>query len=168
MRSTSFSSSQPAPSSRMTKHTTKGDSDFLRANDRMASLLPAAARMAALQKECAALLPATFDACAVLRFESGQLVLAVPNAALAAKLKQQLPKLQDALLKRGFQVSSIRLRLQPGNIVTNVTKSKQLLLPNQAISALADLNASLEDSPRNEALKTAIMTMLHRHRRNKG
>jgi hypothetical protein len=104
----------------------------------------------------------------VLRFESGQLVLAVPNAALAAKLKQQLPKLQDALLKRGFQVSSIRLRLQPGNIVTNVTKSKQLLLPNQAISALADLNASLEDSPHNEALKAAIMTMLHRHRRNKG
>jgi hypothetical protein len=168
MRSTSFLSSQPAPSSRMTKQTTKGVSDFLRANERMSSLLPAAARMAALQKECAALLPATFDACAVLRFESGQLVLAVPNAALAAKLKQQLPKLQDALLKRGFQVSSIRLRLQPGNIVTNVTKSKQLLLPNQAISALADLNASLEDSPRNEALKTAIMTMLHRHRRNKG
>ena len=65
--------------------------DFLQSNDGLAALLPAVARMAALQKDCAALLPAMFDACDVLQYDADQLVLSTPNAALAVKLKQQLP-----------------------------------------------------------------------------
>jgi hypothetical protein len=45
----------------------------------------------------------------VLSFEDAQLVLATPTSAVAAKLKQQVPKLQAALLKRGWQVNNIRL-----------------------------------------------------------
>src|ERR1700739_211520 len=78
----------------------KGAVDFLRAHDKLATLLPAAARLVALQKDCAAILPTQFAWCSPLAFENGQLTLAIPNAALAAKLKQQLPKLQDNLLKR--------------------------------------------------------------------
>src|ERR1700712_4416779 len=74
---------------------TRGVLDFLRIDDRMASLMPAVTRMAALQKDCATLLPDMFSACAVLQFSSEQLVLAVPNAAIASRLKQKLPKLQE-------------------------------------------------------------------------
>lgn len=165
-RSSSFLSSyRPAArSANNAMQTTKGVTDYLRANDAMAALLPAAARMAALQKDCAAILPAAFESCDVLQFEAGQLVLSIPNAALAAKLKQQLPKLQDALSKRGWQVNVIRLKLQVGKIVKKPIQTKQIRLPAQALASLAELNDELEDSPRNQELKAAIDTLVRRHR----
>jgi hypothetical protein len=114
-RSSSFSPyQQGARTPRNSARAAQGAADFLRGHEKMASLLPAVSRMAALQKDCAAVLPDMFSACGVLQFESEQLVLSVPNAALTARLKQMLPKLQDALLKRGWQVSAIRLRVQVG------------------------------------------------------
>ncbi len=91
MRSSSFIPYRPSARPK----TAKGAADFLHSHDKMAVILPTVTRMVALQKDCVAALPAMFDACAVLQFEAGQLVLSTPNAALAAKLKQQLPKLQD-------------------------------------------------------------------------
>ena len=74
--------------------------------------MPAVTRMAALQKDCAKLLPSMFEACDVLQYDADQLVLSTPNAALAAKLKQQLPKLQAHLVKSGWQVNVIRIKVQ--------------------------------------------------------
>src|SRR5687767_13208362 len=131
VRSSSFLSSQPHFQS--TRASTKnvrgvtGVTDFLRAHDKMATLLPALTRIAALQKECAAILPALFDACSVMQFEAGQLTLSTPNAALATKLKQQLPKLQDALLKRGWQVNAIRIKVQVGKLAEKIVQKKQLV-----------------------------------------
>lgn len=144
---------------------TMGVTDFLRAHDKMASLLPTAARLVALQKECQEILPVAFESCTALHFESGQLVLAVPNAALLAKLKQQLPKLQEGLLQRAWQVSAIRLKLQPRKIFEKPYKIKQLALPSKAISSLHNLYAELENSVQNEPLKTALQTLLSRHRK---
>lgn len=164
-RPSSFLSFYPgARPARASVRTTQGVADFLRANDKMAAILPAITRMAALQQDCMAALPAIFDACSVAQFEAGQLVLATPNAALAAKLKQQLPKLQDALLKRGWQVNAIRLKVQVRKIVERTRPSKQLVLPSKALSALVSLNDSLDDSPRNQALKAALEAMVKRHR----
>src|SRR4051812_7251364 len=92
-------------SKRTSKRNARDAVDFLRAHDRMAFLLPAVARMTALQKDCAAILPDIFTSCEVLQFESEQLTLSIPNASLAAKLKQKLPKLKQALQQRGWQVS---------------------------------------------------------------
>jgi hypothetical protein len=36
------------------------------------------------------------------------------NAAVAAKLRQLQPRLEDALRARGWQVSAIRVKVQPG------------------------------------------------------
>src|SRR5438445_8601073 len=130
----------------------------------METISPAITRMAALQKDCTAALPSMFDACAILQFDAGQLVLSTPNTALAAKLKQQLPKLQDTLQQRGWQVSAIRLKVQMINRLENVQPTKQLVLPAQAMSALASLDDTLEESPRNQTLKAAISAMLRRHR----
>lgn len=165
IRSSSFIRYQPgAQTARTTTRAVQGVTDFLRAHDKMAMLMPTVTRMAALQKDCAAILPAIFDTCAVLQFESGQLVLSTPNAALAAKLKQQLPKLQDNLLKRGWQVNAIRLKVQVTQNIEKSTTSKHLALPVQAVSAFAALDSTLEDSPRNETLKAAINAMVRRHR----
>lgn len=142
-----------------------GALDFLRTHDRMAALLPAAARMAELQKECIALLPDTFHACTVVQFEAGCLVFSAPNAALAAKFKQRLPKLQEALLQRGWQVDAIRVKVKvmPAPPPPAMSR-KEKLLPRHAVSALAELEQQLDASPRNAALRAAIQTMLERHR----
>lgn len=160
MRSSSFIPYRPNARPK----TAKGAADFLQSHDKMAALLPTVTRMAALQKDCAATLPVMFDACTVLQFESDQLVLSTPNASLAAKLKQQLPKLQEGLQKRGWQVNAIRLKVQVTKIVENSIKPKQLMLPKQAVSALAELGNTLENSPRNDALKAALSAMVRRHR----
>lgn len=164
-RSPSFFSYSPSSRpARSSGRTTRGVADFLQTNDKMAAILPAVTRIVALQQDCSAVLPAVFDACSVLQFDGGHLVLATPNAAFAAKLKQQLPKLQDALLQRGWQVNAIRLKVQVRKIAERARPAKQLVLPSKAISALASLNESLDDSPRNEALKAALSAMVKRHR----
>lgn len=149
-----------------TKHASPahGAVDFLRAHDRMGALLPALARLTQLQKECAALLPETFHACTVVQFEAGCLVFSAPNAALAAKLKQRLPKVQEALLNRGWQVDSIRVKIKVATADNPPAPSrKEKHLPKHALSALSELERQLETSPRNAALKAAIQTMLERH-----
>lgn len=151
-----------APGNRRTG--AKGISEFLHGHDKLAALLPAARRMAGLEQDCRNLLPQLLgDWLAVVQFEGGQLVLALPNAALAAKLKQQLPRLKDELLKRGWQVDGIRLKIKIGRVVDKPPPPKQLELPRKAMSALAELRESLENTPRNQALKAAIGAMLSRH-----
>lgn len=141
-----------------------GAVDFLRAHDRMGTLLPALARLVQLQKECAALLPQTFHACTVVQFEAGCLVFSAPNAALAAKLKQRLPKVQEALLNRGWQVDSIRVKIKvTAPDATPTPSHTERHLPGHALSALSDLEQQLESSPRNAALKAAIQAMIERH-----
>lgn len=141
----------------------KGVTDFLRLHDKMASLLPVATRLGALQKDCAAALPAMFEACAVLSCESDRLVLAVPNSAMAGKLKQQLPKLLDRLRSRGWQVIAIRLKVQVIQEIAKIETTKQLALPPIAISALSSLDSALDDSPRNKGIKAVLGAMLRRH-----
>ncbi|ABR91790.1 Uncharacterized conserved protein [Janthinobacterium sp. Marseille] len=164
MRPSSFI---PFKQSTTPQKSAKGAAEFLRSHDKLAALLPAVTRMASLQKDCAAALPAMFAHCAVLQFEANQLVLSTPNAALAARLKQQLPKLQDELLQRGWQVNAIRLKVQVAKTLIKSTASKQLVLPDRALSAFAELGAALDDSPRNQALKAALGTMMQRHRGEK-
>lgn len=143
----------------------KGVREFLGASGGIASLLPAATRMAALQRDCATALPAMFDTCSVLQFSAGQLVLSAPNSALAARLRQHLPKLQEALGRQGWQVSAVRLRLQVARPSPGKPAAPQRVLPGAALGAFEELKASLDDSPRNAALARALEALLERHAR---
>ena len=130
----------------------------------MASLMPTAMRMAQLQKDCAAALPPMFASVDIAQFEEGALVLATPNAAVAAKLKQQVPKLQATLLGRGWQVTSIRLKVMVGKSIPPVVHTRQLLLPTTAVAAFAELSDALDDSPQNATLIAALRAMVQRRR----
>lgn len=147
-----------------TRQTSRVATEFLRGNDRMASLLPAAMRMASLQKDCADALPPMFGMCDVLSFEEGALVLATPTSAVAAKLKQQVPKLQAALLKRGWQVHHIRLKVQVTRSLPPVVHTRALELPATAVSAFAELGEALAATPQNASLIAAIKAMAARRR----
>ena len=161
-----FTPYRRGPSAAQQMRKPRDATDFLRSDNAMAALMPAITRMTALQKACAAILPAIFASCDVMNVEAGQLVLSTPNAALAAKLKQQLPKLQDHLLKDGWQVNAIRIKVQVSKNYVVPAARKQLSLSSKAVSAFAELKDALDDSPRNQALKTALANMVRRNTGN--
>jgi hypothetical protein len=164
----SSSSSSPYPPKRpgggKFSRTARGVTDFLQKHDKLGMLLPTLERLGTLERACTAALPGLFETCSVLQLEAGQLVLGAPNAALASKLKQQLPKLQNVLQKQGWQVNAIRLKVQVGKIQEKSIASKQIVLSNRALAAFAALEGELEPSARNAELKAALQTMLNRHR----
>ena len=137
---------------------------FLRSNERMASLLPAAMRMADLQRDVGLALPAVGGNCDVLSFQDGVLVLAVPSSAVAARLKQSLPKLQGTLQARGWQVSSMRLKVQVTRAMPERVEMRTLSLPPTAVDAFEELGESLPDTPQNAALVAAIKRLAAKRR----
>jgi hypothetical protein len=138
--------------------------DFLRRDDKMAALLPAIERMAALQKDCAAALPTMFKFCEILAFDEGQLVLSTPNAALAAKLKQQVPKLQNTLAQRGWQVHGVKLKVQMTKPAEIKEQMRALSLTDAAVTAFDELSHTLEETPQNATLIAALRHMVARRR----
>ena len=146
------------------RQTSVGATDFLGANARMASLLPAAMRMGRLQKDCADALPPMFSQCDVLSFEEAKLVLAVPTSAVAAKLKQQLPKLQASLQHKGWQVEQIKLKVQVTRALPPVVHTRALDFPSSAVQAFEALGETLPDTPQNARLIAAIRSLANKQK----
>ena len=146
------------------RNTSFGVTDFLRANDRMASLLPTAMRMADLQRDVGVALPAIGDNCDVLSFQDGLLILAVPSSAVAARLKQNLPKLQSVLSARGWQVTMLRLKVQVTRAMPPQVQTRVLELPPTAVDAFEELGDSLADTPQNAALVAAVKRLAAKRR----
>lgn len=138
--------------------------DYLRGQGPMAALMPAVQRMMALQADCARALPAMFSKCDIVGFDEGQLVLATPNAAVAAKLKQQLPKLQAELHKKGWQVQQIRLKVLVTKSLAPVVQMRALSLPERAVDAMAELSEALPASAQNKDLIAALKNLVRRRR----
>jgi hypothetical protein len=138
--------------------------DFLRKNDRMASLLPAAMRMARLQSDCAAILPVMAGNTDVIAFQEGVLVLAVPSSAVAARMKQMLPKLQSALAQRGWAVESIKLKVQVARAMPEKPETRTLELPKTAVQAFEELAESLEETSQNKDLVAALRRLAEKRK----
>jgi hypothetical protein len=140
--------------------------DFLRANDRLATLMPTALRVGNLQRDVKTILPPMYAGCDVLSFQDAALTLAVPSSAVAAKLKQQLPKLQASLQKKGWQVENVRIKIQmrPNVPVREEPKPSALTLPPTAVDAFEQLGDTLPETPQNAALKAALKRLAERRK----
>jgi len=139
------------------RRTAFGATDFLRSNERLAALLPAAMRIGNLQRDLRVILPPMYAGCDVLSFQDNVLVLAVPSSAVAAKLKQQLPKVQTGLQKKGWQVESVRIKIQVGRALPQPQALKGVLeLPPTAVQAFEDLGQSLPETAQNAPLIAAL------------
>jgi hypothetical protein len=137
---------------------------YLQLSDKIAPLLPTIKRNLSLKKECGNVLPSIFDDCEVLSLADEQLTLATPNAALASKLKQQLPKLQLHLQQRGWQINAIRIKVQVKRVVEKKLVEKQAILSAPAIHAFHSLEQALEKNPQNIELCAAIERLVNRHK----
>lgn len=148
------------------RKTAFGATDFLRANDRLAALMPTALRVGNLQRDVKVILPPMYAGCDVLSFQDAVLTLAVPSSAVAAKLKQQLPKLQAGLQKKGWQVENVRIKIQmrPNVPVREEAKPSTLTLPLSAVDAFEQLGETLPETPQNAALIAAIKRLAERRK----
>ena len=140
--------------------------DFLRSNDRLAALMPTALRVGNLQRDVKAILPPMYAGCDVLSFQEATLTLAVPSSAVAAKLKQQVPKLQAGLQKKGWQVDNVRIKIQmrPTVPVREEPKPSTLTLPLTAVEAFEQLGETLPETQQNAALIAAIKRLAERRK----
>lgn len=133
---------------------------FLQYNDKLSPLLPTIRRNLKLKKDCSAVLASLFEHCEVLNLVDDQLVLSTPNAALASKLKQQLPKLQTHLQQRGWQINAIKIKVQVKKTVEKIAPGKQAKFSTAALSAFQQLDENLDNSPQNTSLKSALAKLL--------
>ena len=74
--------------------------EYLRSDDKLGSLLPTVEQVVQLQAACEQQLPSLFNSCQVMQLREGTLHISAPNAALATRLRQVLPKLQQGLRER--------------------------------------------------------------------
>ena len=88
-----------------------------------------------------------------------------PSSAVAARLKQQLPKLQSSLLARGWQVNSLRLKVQVTRAMPEQVQMRTLELPEKAVAAFEELGETLPDTPQNAALVAAVKRLAEKRRR---
>lgn len=149
------------------RRTAFGATDFLRSNERLAALLPAAMRIGNLQKDLRVVLPPMYGGCDVLSFQDSVLVLAVPSSAVAAKLKQQLPKLQAGLQKKGWQVESVRIKIQVGRAVAAAQPQavkRVLELPPTAVQAFEELGEALPATAQNAPLIAALRRLAEKRK----
>lgn len=130
----------------------------------IAHLWPTIANSTACQTACAAVLPQLFLYCQVMHLEADQLTIAAPNSALASKLKQHLPKLQDALQKAGWQINAIRIKVQVNPIPIETQTEKQCQLPGGALRAFSELERNLASVKGNDGLLDALRALISRAR----
>ncbi len=133
--------------------------EYLRSDDKLGALLPTAQQVATLQADCEQQLPTLFSSCRVLQLRENTLHIGAPNAALATRLRQVLPKLQQGLRENGWDIEQIRLKVQlmPSQPASPPPPEPRVL-PNGAIASFASLASEIAESP----LRDAVQNLLKR------
>ena len=142
-----------------------------------AALLASARRLGELQAAVDRCLPAGWAGhCQVLGARDGQLLLGVPNAALATKLRQLGPAIGRSLAQQGWQINGIGLRVQAGQFDEEArrfeaTRDKSNTgrgLPSAAVEAFLRLQHDLADKS-DHPLQQAVTRLLeHAVKRRSG
>ncbi|HXU94071.1 MAG TPA: DciA family protein [Gallionella sp.] len=116
-------------------------------------LVTRAQALSDLQRHFAGVAPAYLaQSSMVSGLNFGTLTVFVPNATVAAKLRQLAPELVVLLQNRGCEVSGIRVKVQV-SVAPVPRKTAPRQLSKTARNALDGLSASLDDSPLKQALK---------------
>jgi hypothetical protein len=110
-------------------------------------------QLMALQSVLAEVLPGNLATSAsVALVKAGEMILFADNGAVAAKLRQMVPRILISLRQRGYEITGIRLQVQV-SIRDNPLPQKQISLSSEARSAIDLLSERLKASPLKAALK---------------
>ena len=95
-------------------------------------------------------------ACRVATLDNKTLTLYADNGAVAAKVKQQLPSLLAQFVKRGIEITAIRVEVQAKLLSPHEKIVSHQSLSRIGLAHLAKLQQNLEESP----LKTALARLI--------
>ena len=112
-----------------------------------------------------ALPPGLSESCRIAAVEGSTIIVATANGAVAAKLKQILPRLVEKFRENKTQyqeVTAFSVIVQPEFFVAETRPRSGLPRASMPLEKLAELAESLEDSP----LKTTLQRMVDKHQRS--
>ena len=140
--------------------------DFLDTTDGLASLLPIIETLTRLQADCERLLPPALTSCKVLKLHENILQLAVPNAAVATRLRHSLPGLTTSLRERGWPIDSIKVNVKTVSVPASTLRTYQAPppLPDTAVQSFAALAHTLAVTSGNDGLVNALNKLVSKRR----
>ena len=142
--------------------------EYLDQHEKLSGLLQIALRLSEIEKKCRTILPRHFSSCSVLKLENGKMIIGVPNQSIAARMRQQLPFLQDELGRSGWPVDSIRLKVQLSlKRFAEIPVASKTLSP-KAYESLVDLHSRLCKTKQNGKLMSALSELIKSHQQKSG
>jgi hypothetical protein len=127
---------------------------YLNSSGRLRALTEQARRLAELQQVFLKVAPQSLTQASCVKLLRAQtLVLLAGNAAVAAKLKQLVPRLLTAYGKQAFEITSIHVEVQVDDGSQQPPTSRRTRrLSTESIKDLEALADGMEDSPLKRAL----------------
>ena len=137
--------------------------ELLAGSGQLKTLSSEARRLAELERLIFEAAPrALSEATRVRNLRAGTLVISADNAAVAAKLRQLIPRLLVCVRKREPEVNGIRVEVQPGPRQRRPKRrSGKRPLPAAVIANFRCLAEGLRESP----LKDAVNRLVRRHKK---
>jgi hypothetical protein len=116
-----------------------------------------ASRLAALQQVYRKAIPEELaKRSSVADERSGTLVVAAETSAVAAKLRQLLPRIVAEFVKWEPQVTAIRVEVQVSGERQTIERERRAGIPPRALESFTQLRDTLPDSPLREALSRLV------------
>ena len=138
--------------------------ELLAASGQLKTLSHEARRLAELERVIFEAAPRALSEATRLRsYRAGTLVLSTENPAVAAKLRQLLPRLLVCVRNREPEVSRIQVQVQPAMRQERARggEGKKRPLSADAVANFQSLAAGLHESP----LKSALARLVRRHKK---
>lgn len=142
--------------------------EYLDKHEKMSGLLQIAQRLSEIEKRCQTILPHHFSSCSVLKLENGKMIIGVPNQSIAARIRQQIPFLQDELGRSGWPIDSIRLKVQLSQRRFSEMPAARKTLSPRAYESLVDLHSRLDKTKQNNGLTSALGELIKGHEQKSG
>jgi hypothetical protein len=144
----------------------RGATEFLQTSEGIAPLLGTLETLVRLQTDCERLLPPALTSCKVLKLHENILQLAVPNAAVATRLRHSLPGLTSSLREKGWPIDTIKINVKNVAVPASSlrTYDKAPPLPDSALLSFAALARSIEVTPGNTPLIEALDKLLSKRK----
>ncbi|MBB5017314.1 hypothetical protein HNQ59_000578 [Chitinivorax tropicus] len=101
------------------------------------SVFKQAERMLAIHRRVASLLPAQGNGLQVVRWDGSVLVIFAENAAIATRVRQQVPSLLKKLAGAGFGATDIRIKVSV--VEEKPMQPKHAQMSDAALASLAEL-----------------------------
>lgn len=131
---------------------------YLNADESMARLAAHAGRLLKLQRLFEEVVPANLaKTCRIANFKAGVIIIHAENGAVAAKLRQLAPTLNDDFRARAVEVTEIRIKVQPLDVAPQYKSPPEAAVLGAAgRTSIARLADSLPDGSLRESLARFI------------